>query len=114
MGLRRGEVYWVSFDPSVGEEIRKTRPAVIISNNAANLATRRYLVVPMTTNITRVYPGEVLVHLNGVQSKAMADQLTTASVLRFKGLIGSISDKDMSGVERAVLFQLGLHTRFSQ
>ena len=106
--MRRSEVYWVDFEPSVGGEIRKTRPAVIVSNNAANRAMNRTLVVPLTTKVSRVYAGEALVEFNGQTRKAMADQLTTVSKIRFKNLIGSLSAEDMGKVERAILEQLGI------
>jgi len=108
--LRRGEVYWIAFDPSVGGEIQKTRPAVIVSNDAANRATNRTIVVPLTTQVNRVYAGETLVQLNGQTRKAMADQLTTVSKLRFKKVIGALSPEDMDRVERAILIQLGIKT----
>jgi mRNA interferase MazF len=108
--LRRGEVYWIAFDPSVGGEIQKTRPAVIVSNDAANRATNRTIVVPLTTQVDRVYAGETLIQLNGQTRKAMADQLTTASKLRFKKVIGTLSPEDMDRVERAILIQLGIKT----
>ncbi len=56
MSIERGDVYWVAFDPSLGGEIQKTRPAIVISNNAANLALNRVQVVPITSNTDRVYP----------------------------------------------------------
>ena len=59
--MKRGEVWWVEFDPSVGSEIRKTRPAVIVSNDAANRNLLRVVVIPLSTNTSRVYPGEALV-----------------------------------------------------
>ena len=108
--MRRGEVYWIAFDPSVGGEIQKTRPAVIVSNDAANRATNRTIVVPLTTQVNRVYAGETLVQLNGQTRKAMADQLTTVSKLRFKKVIGTLSPEDMDRVERAILIQLGIKT----
>ena len=74
MHPRRGEVWWVSFDPSIGGEIQKTRPAIIISNNAANAVLNRVIVVPITSQTAKVYPGETLVTLNGEQRKAMADR----------------------------------------
>src|SRR2546430_3447329 len=75
---RRGEVWWVSFDPSIGGEIQKTRPAIVISNDAANNALNRVIVIPITSQVAKVYPGEALIILNGEQRKAMADQIMTA------------------------------------
>ena len=72
--MRRGEVWWVEFDPSVGSEIRKTRPALIVSNDAANRNLTRVVVVPLTSNTGRQYPGEAVVLVGGQSSKAMADQ----------------------------------------
>ena len=106
--MKRGEVYWVSFDPSVGGEIQKTRPAIILSNDAANAVLNRVLVVPITSKTERVFPGEALIELNGERRKAMADQLTTASKLRLRKKLGAISIGDVSKVEQAILLQLGI------
>jgi mRNA interferase MazF len=108
MHPRRGEVWWVSFDPSLGGGIRKTRPAVVVSNNAANAALNRVLVVPLTSRTSKLYPGEAMVLLGGEQRKAMADQLTTASKQRLRSKLAELSTSDMSSVERAILFQLGI------
>lgn len=106
--MRRGDVYWINFDPSIGGEIRKRRPAVIVSNNAANEALNRILVVPLTSNAGRLYPSEAMVTIEGKPSKAMADQLTTASKQRVGGRLGALSAKDLKEVERAIKIQLGL------
>jgi len=108
MHPRRGEVWWVAFDPSVGGEIQKTRPAVIVSNNAANIVLNRVIVVPLSSKTTKVYPGEALVTLHGEPRKAMADQLTTASKNRMRSKLGELSFHDVAAVEAAILLQLGI------
>jgi mRNA interferase MazF len=106
--MQRGEVWWVNFDPSVGGEIRKQRPAAIISNNASNKHLNRVQVVPLTSRVGRVYPSEAVVTFKGRQSKAMADQLTTVSKLRLINQAGRLTNADLWKVERAVRVQLGL------
>lgn len=106
--MRRGEVWWVNFEPSVGGEIQKERPAVIVSNDAANKALNRVQVIPLTSNVERLYPSEAYVVLNGQQHKAMADQLTTVSKVRLSNTIGRLAELDMKRVEHAIRVQLGL------
>lgn len=108
MHPRRGEVWWVAFDPSVGGEIQKTRPALIISNNAANAALNRVVVIPLTSQTSKIYPGEAMVTLNGEQRKAMADQVMTASKQRLRTKLGSLDGANMTAVENALLLQLGI------
>ena len=106
--MQRGEVWWVEFDPAVGSEIRKTRPGIIVSNNSANRNLSRVIVVPLTSNTERVYPGEARISLAGSKSKAMADQLMTADKVRLKSRIGELSKADMLAVEHAIRVQLAL------
>jgi len=106
--MLRGEVWWVDFDPAVGSEIRKTRPAVIISNDVANAALNRLQVIPLSSNAGRLYPSEALVMIDGKPSKAMADQITTAAKERLKGRLGQLSRNDMLAIEKVLKIQLGI------
>ena len=106
--MLRGEVWWVDFDPAVGGEIRKTRPAVIISNDVANAALNRLQVIPLSSNAGRLYPSEAVVMIDGKPSKAMADQITTAAKERLKGRLGLLSRNDMLAIEKVLKIQLGI------
>ena len=106
--IERGDVYWVNFEPSLGGEIKKTRPAIVLSNNAANTHLNRVQVVPITSNTERLYPGEAFVSLNAEKRKAMADQLTTVSKQRLGVRVGTLSKEDVGKIEAAVLLQLGI------
>jgi mRNA interferase MazF len=106
--MKRGEVWWVNFDPSIGGEIRKKRRAIIVSNDASNKYLNRVQVVPLTSKTERLYPSEAYVILNGKQNKAMADQLATVSKLRLSSRIGVLSSDDMDKVGEAIKIQLDL------
>ena len=106
--MKRGEVWWINFDPSVGVEIRKQRPAVIVSNDAANKFLNRVQVVPLTSSLGKLYPSETYVTFRKKQAKAMADQLTTVSKKRLINPAGSISSTEMEGITQAITIQLDL------
>jgi len=107
--MQRGEVWWVNFDPSVGGEIQKQRPALILSNDASNKHLNRLQVIPLSTRVERLYPSEVVITLNGKPHKAMADQLTTVSKVRLSNRIGKLGAADLVQVERVVKLQLDLN-----
>ncbi len=84
---QRGEIYWVNLDPTIGSEIAKTRPAVIISNNVGNQYAERVIVAPLTTaNVGKVYPFEVKLEAGegGIAqtSKVLLDQIRTVDKSR--------------------------------
>ena len=106
--MNRGDVWWVNFEPSVGGEIRKKRPAIIVSNNSANKFLNCLQVIPITSNTDRLFPSEAYVTVVGKKGKAMADQLATVSKQRLTKRIGSVSDDEMNMVVEAIKTQLDL------
>ena len=115
--MRRGEIVSVTFDPVRGSEAAKTRPAVVVSNDAANaMATRLgrgvITVVPVTSNITRIYPFQVLLpaHQTGLprDSKAQAEQVRSVAVERVSGQLGQLTAELITELDRALRIHLGL------
>lgn len=106
--MKRGEVWWINFEPSIGGEIRKQRPSIIVSNDASNHYLNRVQVVPITSNVDKLYPSEAFVTFRGKKSKAMADQITTVSKKRLINSAGAISKTEMEGVTKAISTQLDL------
>lgn len=105
---QRGEVWWINFDPSVGQEVKKKRPAIVISNNTSNKYLKRYQVIPLSSQTGKLYPSEAIVKFAGKKSKAMADQLTTVSDLRFINKAGDVTQVELAEIERIVKLQLDL------
>jgi mRNA interferase MazF len=106
--MRRGDVWWVALDPTIGGKIGKTRPAVILSNDRWNISSNRVQIVPITSQTRRVYASEAVVSIDGKLSKAVADQIRTIDKSRLLGQMGRLTDIEMQAIERAVRIQLGL------
>lgn len=106
--MNRGDVYWVNFDPAVGSEIKKMRPAIIVSNNFNNNYMPRIQVIPLTSNITKVYPCETLVVIRGKQGKALADQITTVDKSRLGEYLGTLTAAEIANVNKIIRLQLEL------
>jgi mRNA interferase MazF len=115
--MRRGEIVSVSFDPVWGSEAAKTRPAIVVSNDAANSTATRLgrgviTVVPVTSNTTRIYPFQVLLpaHQTGLprDSKAQAEQVRSVAVERVSGRLGQLTAELVTELDRALRVHLSL------
>jgi len=108
MKIKRGDVFWVSFDPSIGGEIKKKRPAVVISTDKANPYLNRVVVIPLSSKISRIYPSEARISFQDKESKAMADQIRTISKRRLISKIGSLPLEEMKKIEDKIKLFLEL------
>jgi mRNA interferase MazF len=106
--MKRGDVVWIKLGSRTDGEIRKSRPAVIVSNDAANKHLNRIQVVPLTSRIGKVYPSEALVRVRGEDHKAMVDQIMTVSKQRVHNQLGRVGASGMQAIEVAMRIQLGL------
>ena len=106
--MKRGDIYWCDFEPAIGNEIKKLRPAIIVSNNLSNKYIGVIQVIPLTSNITNVYPGECLIETKVKIAKALCSQITTLDKTRVKDQMDVINNQDMQKLEKAMKLQLGL------
>ena len=113
MIIKRGGVYLAALDPTIGREIAKTRPVVVISNDKNNTFSGTISVLPITSkNIQKTYPFEVVLPKGRgnlpKKSKIKADQIRTLDKRRLIKFIGELSEEDMLSVEEAAKIHLGL------
>ncbi|MCI2416162.1 type II toxin-antitoxin system PemK/MazF family toxin [Saccharopolyspora sp. K220] len=115
--MRRGDIYWVNFEPIRGAEANKTRPAVVISNDAANRSAQRagrgvITVVPVTSSIDRVFPFQVLLRADECglpnDSKAQAEQVRAVAFNRFGNRIGALPPAVLEKLDNALRLHLRL------
>ncbi|MGL4498372.1 MAG: type II toxin-antitoxin system PemK/MazF family toxin [Planktothrix sp.] len=111
--MKRGEIYCANLSPAVGSEMDKRRPVLIVSNDANNRAADTVTILPITSNVTRVYPFEVLINPedSGLSkpSKVQVQQVRTISKQRIGGdAVGFLSQEVMQIVETALKLHLKL------
>jgi len=112
MIIKRGEVWLAALDPTIGGEIQKTRPVVVVSNDVNNQHNSVVSVVPLTSNVSRILSFEVLIPIGvgGVQkdSKAKADQLRTIDKSRLVKRYGVLPDPYIAQLNKALKLHLAL------
>ena len=110
--MRRGDIYLIDFEPSVGAEIKKKRPALIISSDEANKHLRTIMVIPFSSKIERVYPFEVFVKKEesglDVDSKLKITQMRAVDKARLKKYIGTLNDDIIEEVGKAIKLHLAM------
>jgi mRNA interferase MazF len=105
---RRGDLYWVALDPAVGSEIRKTRPAVVVSNDSCNRYGARVVILPITGNVESLYPGEARIEVRGRPGRVLGDQIRSVDKARLRRKIGTLTKQELLRVENAVQITLDL------
>jgi len=105
---RRGDVFWVNLDPVVGSEIRKTRPAVVVSNDSCNRFGARVVVLPITSNVDSLYPGEAMIDVKGRPGRALGDQIRSIDKRRLKARVSTLTADEMARIDEALAITLGL------
>jgi len=106
---RRGDVYWVALDPAKGTEIGKTRPAVVVSNDSCNAFGTRVVVLPVTSNVSSLFPGEARIDLSGKPARVLGDQIRSIDKSRLRSRIERLTASEMALVEDALRITLDLH-----
>jgi len=102
MRLRRGEIWWVALDPTIGSEIAKTRPCVVLSNNFANDRRKTVVAVPFSTSPNAYPPFTVPVRCQGRDVTAIIDQTKAVAKERFRGYVEECSARDLASIEDAL------------
>jgi mRNA interferase MazF len=111
--MKRGEIYIADLDPTQGSETSKRRPVLIVSNDANNRASPTVTVLPITSNVSRIFPFEIAVapDESGLSkpSKIQAQQIRTISKQRIRGAYCGVLDSDLlCRVDAAIKLHLGL------
>ena len=113
MNIKRGCVYLAALDPTVGREISKTRPVIVVSNDQNNLYAGTVSIVPLTSkNTEKIYPFEMFLTKGTANlpknSKAKTDQIRTIDKSRLVQFVGELADEEMAQIEKAICIHLAL------
>ena len=110
--VKRGEIYWVKLDPTLGKEINKTRPCVVISNNRQNDYSPLIIVVPITSDLEKIYPFEVVIELGSGKGKVLTDQVRSIDKERLGDWIGQVEEPIMREISEKMKRVMALEKQF--
>ncbi len=108
MNPQRGEIWWVALDPTLGSEIRKTRPCVVVSVNILNERRRTVLVVPLSSAPRASPPITIPVSCGGRPAVAVSDQLRAVAKERLRAKVGVLGGKEMDALDDGLRQIMGL------
>ena len=107
--IKKGDVVWVEYDPSIGTEIQKKRPSVVLSNDVVNKNHTRILVAPITSKVNKVYPFEYeIVDTSKVTGKVMLDQMRFIDRMRLGSKVTTLADAELLPIQEIVKYLLGV------
>lgn len=108
--IKRGDVFWVDFDPSQATEVQKTRPSLVCSHDILNENSSRVIVAPITSKLKKVYSFEFVIKDHSqVVGKIMLDQLRSIDKSRLGKKVGNLTMKEMQEIDVIIKFILGVH-----
>ena len=110
--IKRGEIYWVKLDPTFGKEVNKTRPCLVISNNRQNEFSPLIIVVPITSDLDKIYPFEVVVEIGWGKGKILTDQVRSLDKDRLGNKIGQIDETTMTEISEKMKRVMALEKQY--
>ena len=112
MTIKKGEIYWANLDPTIGAEISKKRPVLVVSNDINNQYANTITILPITSKIGKIYPFEIELNTGEgnikANSKIKANQIRTIDKSRLFQKIGIIGNVKLKDVEKAILIHLDI------
>lgn len=112
--IKRGDIYRVVLDPTVGREIKKTRRCVVISNDQQNQYSPLLIVIPTTSDMDKLYSWEVVIHSEGKDRKILTDQIRSVDRKRFREYKGQVSYETLAKIEKALSVVLALRRELKE
>lgn len=106
---KKGDVYWAKLDPTVGSEIQKTRPVLVVSNDVANEYSKLVMIAPITSKVKNVHSFEVQIVLKGNPAKILLNQCRAVDKTRLDKKIAEVDADTLKQAEEAIKIVFGIN-----